>query len=225
MARPWVRIAEAETADGRLELRQRGAGDFLILHDGRVLMNSAQRRSEEALARVACEPVAGPAPRVLVGGLGMACTLRAALDALPSAARVRVVEKHPVIVDWCRGPLAELTERAVEDARVELQVGDVAQAVAQSRPPDARFDAIVLDLNEGPHARSDAVGDPFYGSRALAHTRAALRPGGVFAVWSEDPDAGFERRLEAAGFRVERLRPGRGGRRHAVYRAQLEAGA
>jgi len=234
MTRPWRLVDAAPPADpaeGRLELRQRGEREFVITVGGRVLMNGAASRSEEALARAACEslPKDGPrgvAPRVLIGGLGMGLTLRAALDALPRAARLVVAEIDPTIVAWCRGPLAPLHGDALEDRRVRLEIDDVARVIARAGEaapagePDPRFDAILLDLYEGPRAAAQAAGDPFYGAAALARTRRALVPGGVLAVWSEDPDAGFERRLAAAGFRAERRRAWGGGPRHAVYLAR-----
>lgn len=219
---PWKCIDSISTQDGVLELRQRGERDFLIVISGRVLMNSSANRSETDLGRLACTPVAGrTGPRVLVGGLGMGLTLRAALDALPAASRVVVAELHPVVVQWCRGPLGDLNGQAVADPRVSIGIIDVADVIASAaadRTP--RFDAIVIDLYEGPGSGTDGIADPFYGSRALLRTAAALNEGGVFAVWGEDPDAGFEKRLAAAGFRFERLRPGRGGRRHVVYVAK-----
>lgn len=211
MAIPWQTLERVETPDGVLELRRRG-DDWLVTIDARVLMNSRESRSERALAERACEPIAAPEkPRVLVGGLGMGITLRAALDGLPDAAEVMVAELNAVIVDWCRGPLAELNGDACSDPRVTIRLEDVARTIEASRG----LDAILLDLYEGPHARTPRR-DPFYGAEALHRTRAALAPGGVFAVWSEDPDAGFEARLRKVGFEVARHRPGRGGRRHAV---------
>lgn len=223
MALPWKTVDRVAGAEGILELRRRGQRDFLIVLDGRVLMQSRAHRSETVLARLACEPLSDRArARVLVGGLGMAYTLRAALDCLAEDAHVEVAEIEPVVVRWCRGPLATLTSRAVEDPRVELATGDVAASIAAaSRRSRAPFDAIVLDLSLGP-AR-DADDHPHYGGRALATTRRALTPEGVLAVWAEDPDPSFERRLTAAGFDFERTRPGRGGRRHAVYCARSRA--
>lgn len=222
MTRPWETLDAVETEEGRLELRRRGEGDFVITVAGRVLMNSSWHRSEIAVAQLACRRIAGrPHPRVLIGGLGMAFTLRAALEALPRAAQVIVAEIEPAVVRWCQGPLAELTERAVNDPRVEIALGDVARRIADAgRSEASRFDAIILDLYEGPRTSTQAREDPFWGPAALRRTRDALTPGGVFSVWSEDPDAAFEKRLAAAGFRVERRRPESGGPRHAVYLAE-----
>lgn len=225
MAQPWQTIEKVDTPDGVLELRQRGERDFLILINNRVLMNSSANRSELALGELACKAVAArPRPRVLFGGLGMGLTLRATLDSLPKTAQVFVAELNPVVVKWCRDHLAELTGNAVDDPRVLVRIDDVSAVIKKAAQAGAeRFDAIILDLYEGPHARTDAVNDPFYGSRALKMTAAALLSGGVFAVWGENPDAAFEKRLAAAGFTVHTQRPGRGGLRHVVYVAQVKA--
>jgi spermidine synthase len=222
MTRPWTTLDRFDTPDGPIELRRRGDADFLITVDGRVLMTSSAHRSERALAELALAGVTAPRPRILVGGLGMGYTLRATLDHAPPAAELVVVELHTPIVDWCRGPLAPLTAAAVADPRVRVEIGDVAAAIADAAAGRRdRFDAILLDLYEGPHLATQGDADPFYGRRALAATRAALSPGGVLAVWSEDPDAAFEARLAAAGFTARRHRPGRGGRSHAVYVARI----
>lgn len=219
MAQPWQVVDRAPGQGGVLELRRRGERDFLITLDGRVLMTSAAHRSEEALGDLACRRLAGrPRPRVLVGGLGMGFTLRAALAVLPSSAAVLVAEINPRVAAWCRGPLAPLTGGAVADPRVAVAEADVAD-VLRGAPP-ASLDAVILDLYEGPHAGSHRTDDPVYGSRAVERTRAALAPGGVFAVWGENRDPGFEKRLRAAGFTVTCERPGRGGLRHAVYLAR-----
>jgi spermidine synthase len=219
VTRPWQTLDAADTPEGRLELRRRGEDEFVLTVGGRVLMSSLAHQTEVAAAEVACRRVAGrPRPRVLIGGLGMGFTLRAALDALPRHARVTVAEIDPTLVRWCRGPLAPLTGSAVDDPRVRVEVADVARVIAQGGSDP--WDAIVLDLYEGPRAATQGPDDPFYGRRALAATRAALTPNGLFAVWSEDADAAFEKRLAAAGFRVDRLRPGKGGPRHVVYLAE-----
>ncbi len=221
MAQPWHTIEKTDIPDGAFELRRRGERDFLILINNRVLMNSSANRSEVALGALACEAVAArPRPRVLIGGLGMGLTLRAALDSLPATAQVVVAEINPIVVTWCRGPLAELTGKAVDDSRVKVVIDNVAAAIARATQSAERFDAIIIDLYEGPHTGTDAVNDPFYGSRALQRTAAAVSPGGVFAVWGENTDTAFERRLAGAGFSVTTQRPGRGGLRHVVYVAK-----
>lgn len=219
MAQAWQTIEKADTADGVLELRRRGERDFLILINNRVLMNSGANRSEISLGELACRKMAGSSrPRVLIGGLGMGLTLRAALDSLPTLAKVVVAELNPVVVTWCRGSLAELTKSAADDPRVTVVVDNVASVITKAAQKNAeRFDAILIDLYEGPHSGSDAEHDPFYGSRALKTAADALSPGGVFAVWGENSDAAFEKRLAVAGFSVERQRPGKGGLRHVVY--------
>jgi spermidine synthase len=209
----WKTLATSQTDEGVLELRQRGESDYLIVIGGRVLMNSHARKSEEALATLGLGGV--DAKRVLVAGLGMGYTLRAALDALPaSGVEVVVCEIDRHIVDWCKGPLAAATNNALGDPRVKLEVTDVAARIAHSKNT---FDAILLDLYEGPNAASQRKDDPFYSPHALVRTRAALRPGGVLAVWSEDADAPFAKRFVTAGFVVKPHSIGAGGRKHVVY--------
>lgn len=223
MTRPWQTLDTVDTPEGPLVLARRGEREFLITIDGRVLMNGVANRSELALANLACsEPAiaALPAPRVLVGGLGLGFTLRAALDVLPAGARVTVAELNDVVVRWCRGPVAVLTDNALEDPRVEVQVADVAKTIATAASKHTPYDAIILDLYEGPHEATQRANDPFYGATALRTTRAALRKGGIFAVWSEEPDKPFEKRLDKAGFRTDRRRAGKGGRRHVIYLAR-----
>lgn len=222
MAHPWQTLDKVDTPDGVLELRKRGDRDFLILINNRVLMNSSANRSEIALGELACRVVTElPRPRVLIGGLGMGLTLRAALDSLPEAGEVVVAELNPVVAEWCRGPLRALTKGAVEDPRVTILIGNVSAVIAAAADTGSKkYDAIIIDLYEGPHAGTDAVSDPYYGTRALTKTAEALSAGGVFAVWGEASDAAFERRLAAAGFSIVRQRPGRGGLRHVVYVAR-----
>ena len=218
MPRPWTTIESVPTDEGALELRQRGERDFLIMLGPQVLMNSLSHRSEASLGALGCAHLAGrPGARVLVGGLGMGFTLRAVLDALGPDAHVDVAELNPVVAGWCKGPLAPLTGGAATDPRVTIHVGDVTDAIRVVATPATRYDAIVLDLYRGPHPKSEPVSDPLYGSRAIDRARAALRPGGVLAVWGEVWDAAFERRLRAAGFDVTGERPRRGRHPHAVF--------
>lgn len=215
MTASWQTLATVGTAEGRLELRRR-RDDWLMVIDGRVLMNSFSRSSEEALARVALERVGSrPAPRVLVSGLGMGFTLRALLDRAPDTAKIVVAELNPVVVEWCRGPLGPATGDAIRDPRVRVELGDVADLIA--RVPEGAFDLILLDLYEGPNSATQAPDDPFYGPSALTRAYRALAPGGVLGIWSEDADAGFQRRFTAAGFAVTRHSFRSGASRHVVY--------
>lgn len=223
MAQPWKVLDSVSTDEGILELRQRGERDFLITVNSLVLMNSSLHRSEVALGEMACGHLKQQAgPRVLVGGLGMGYTLRAVLDGMPASGSVVVAELNPVILNWCRGPLAFLTGAAASDPRVTVEIADVADVIGRSAMGRQGFDAIVLDLYKGPHAKSHKVEDPLYGSTAIEMTRAALKPGGVFAVWGENYDGAFDKRLSAAGFSVFSDRPGRGGLRHVVYLARMQ---
>lgn len=223
MAKPWKTIESVETEEGVLELRQRGEKDFLITVGGLVLMNSLANRSEVILGQLGCQHLKNhPAPRVLVGGLGMGYTLRAVVDCLPAKAEVVVAELNPVVVKWCQGPLALLTDGVVNDPRVAVDIDDVARLVRRSAKSGQQgmYDAVVFDLYKGPHYRTDKVNDPLYGSRAIADVHRILKPGGLFTVWGENYDEGFDKRLIAAGFKTSNQRPGRGGYRHVVFIAE-----
>ncbi|MCK5825409.1 MAG: spermidine synthase [Desulfuromusa sp.] len=224
MALPWKVLDQFTTeTEGVLELRQRGKGDFLITLGSQVLMNSKAQRSEIALGILGCKGLEKHLqPQVLVGGLGMGITLRAVLDQLPETAGVVVAELNPIIHQWCLGPLAELTRGAAADPRVEIKISDVAKLIKTSAKN--QFDAIILDLYRGPGPQTDRLKDPLYGTRAIAHTFSALKPGGTLAVWGENPDSGFEGRLASGGFTVRCERPGKGGYRHAVWVAEKKTG-
>lgn len=220
MAIPWKTIDSATTKEGVLKLQQRGERDFLITVGSQVLMNSSAHRSEVALGQLTCRHLKNhPGPRVLVGGLGMGYTLRAVLDTLPATSRVVVAELNPVVVGWCHGPLAGLTASAIADPRVTVEIADVADFIRRSKisASEQGFDAIVLDLYRGPHFHTDKRDDPLYGSKAIEAARSALKSGGVFGVWGENYDEGFDKRLRAAGFSVTSKRPGRGGMLHVVF--------
>ena len=224
MAKPWKTIESIDTDEGVLELRQRDDRDFLITVGGLVLMNSMANRSEIVLGQLGCKHLKTHArPRVLVGGLGMGCTLRAVLDSLPSTAEVVVAELNPVVLKWCEEPLAALTDGAANDPRVRVEITDVAELVRKTAKGDSanKFDAIVFDLYKGPHYHTDKLKDPLYGSRAIENARSALKPGGVFSIWGENFDEGFDKRLRSAGFAVSHEKPGRGGLRHVVFLAKL----
>jgi len=223
MAQPWKIIESIPTSEGLLELRQRGERDFLIMVGSQVLMNSLANRSEVVLGQLGCLRLKNQErPRVLVGGLGMGFTLRAVLDSLPDTARVVVAELNPIVHGWCLGPLSALTKHAVSDPRVTVEICDVAQMILRSADAggEERFDAIVLDLYRGPHAKTEP-NDPLYGRVAIENMRKALMPSGVLAVWGENYDEGFDKRLSRAGFLVSTHRPGRGGLRHVVFLAEL----
>jgi spermidine synthase len=219
LSRPWQTLDRRESLDGVFELRQRDANDFMICIDGRVLMNSHASRSEEELGTRTCKDLEAGA-RILVGGLGMGFTLRAILDSIDAESRVDVAELHPFVVEWCRGPLAPLSGRCLEDSRVSLRVGDVVDRIREAADGAGSYDAIVLDLFEGPHAQSDAARDPHYGRHAIERSWTALSRGGVLGVWAEAPEHHFEARLRKQGFSVESKRPGRGGLRHWIVLAR-----
>ena len=223
MTLPWTTIESVKTPEGALALQRRGERDYLITVDGRVLMNSVAHQSEAALGTLACRGLADRTrPRVLVGGLGMGFTLRAVLDALPSSARVTIAELNPVVVAWCRGPIAHLTGGAAIDPRVTVVVGDFAEALRAAATAPEPLDAIVIDLYVGPDDDTSSR-DPLYGTRACERAFAALRPGGTFAVWAEAFHESYARRLRAAGFTVDHERPARGARRFVVYLATRPA--
>ncbi len=212
-----VVLDRAATAEGELALQRYGEREFTISIAGRVIMSSRATESEKELAWLAVQRAkALPAPAVLVAGLGMGYTLRAALDVLPPAAKVAVVELTAPVVDWCRGPLADLAGRVLEDPRVVAVVGDV---FAELRRRPASFDAVALDLWQGPQERND----PVFTGAALAACRGALRPGGRLAVWSEQSVGGFERRLLSAGFVAPHKHVAKRGFRHVNYTAELSA--
>ena len=222
MAVPWQVLDRFITDDeGILELRKRERDDFLITVGAQILMNSKAQRSEIALGHLGCRNLEKhPAPRVLVGGLGMGITLRSVLDSLPDTAEVIVAELNSKIHEWCCGPLAELTSGAANDPRVTVTIADVTELIRQA--PREHFDAIILDLYRGPGPQTSPLDDPVYGRHAIERTSNALGAGGIFAVWGENPDRGFEQRLADGGFAVRCERPGKGGYRHAVWVAIKE---
>ncbi len=224
MPRPMTVVESVMTEEGALELCRRDERDFLITINRRVLMTSTAHKSELILGQLGCQTVAGlDSPHVLLGGLGMGYTLRGALDVLPPGARVTVAELNPVVERWCRGPIAHLCDNALDDPRVAVVIADLMGQVREA--PQGFYDAIVLDLYEGPNSSTHPVRDPFYGRTAISEFKAALRPGGMLAIWSEQADAAFEGRLRDAGFKVEIARSGRGGFRYAVYLATQGSGS
>ncbi|KAB0678070.1 hypothetical protein [Aureimonas leprariae] len=219
---PWICLDRAAVPGSRNELRlmQRGT-EFSIMLGANELMNSRLSGSEEALATLACERLTRrPRPHVLIGGLGMGFTLRAALAALGDDARVTVAELVPAVIGWARGPMSSVFATSLVDPRVIIHDGDVAGPIAAER---SSFDAILLDVDNGPDGLTSSANDALYGSFGLQQARRALRPGGVLAVWSAAPDPSFTARLERAGFAAKTARVcangKRGGARHVVWLA------
>jgi spermidine synthase len=216
---PWETLDTAPVPGGdeTLRLKRRGS-EYSIMLGTNELMNSRMSGSEEALARLTIESMGDmPAPKVLVGGLGMGFTLRAALALLPPRAEVTVAELVPAVVAWARGPMAELHAGSLQDPRVTIVEGDVSRSITRGA-----WDAILLDVDNGPEGLSRAGNDALYHYEGLVDAHRALRPGGVLSVWSSGPNRGFTRRLQQAGFKVreESIRGGRGrGARHVIWLA------
>ncbi len=217
-AQKWLTLDEVITDEGPMRLKRRD-NEYIIEMESFILMNSKLNRTEIALGESACERIAANNANVLIGGLGMACTLRAALDQLSAKASVLVAELNPTVVKWCRGELAELTNSAASDPRVNIVIEDVANLITRAAEAGGKFDAIILDLYQGTHDANTDRNHPFYSRQALDRTRRALNPGGILGVWTETSDTQFEQRLKRIGFSVERTRPGKGGPRHTVYLA------
>ena len=219
---PWVFLDKAQVPDGgELRLMRRGA-EFSIKLGQNELMNSRLSGSEQALATLTCRRIqAVDRPRMLIGGLGMGFTLRAALAVLPPKAEVVVAELVPSVVTWARGPMAEIFGDSLTDPRVVVREVDVSELIRSER---AGFDAILLDVDNGPEGLTRESNNALYSGAGLSAARAALRPGGVLAVWSSGPDARFTRRLSKVGFEVNevpiRANGPRGGARHMVWIAQ-----
>lgn len=204
-----------------LKLYRRG-GDYMIVLDRNELMSSRMSGSEKQLALMTIERLRGrPAPRLLIGGYGMGFTLRAALGALDNTARVTVAELVPEIIAWARGPMADLAAGCLDDPRVALVIDDVAHVIAAGK---GGYDAILLDVDNGPDGLTADANDRLYSASGLATARAALAPGGILAIWSAGADAAFTRRLGSAGFLVDevavRARDNGKGPRHVIWFAQ-----
>ena len=223
--KPWNVLGRTRTPDGTELTLTQHTSEYLIVANGQCLMSSRTHGSEDALALIGCRHAqALTRPNVLVGGLGMGFTLRAALDCLPQAARVLVAELVPGVVEWNRGPLGALAKHPLDDPRVHVEEGDVGAIMRASR---RRFDAVILDVDNGPAALTASSNRRLYDQPGVAAARAALTPDGVLAVWSARDDPQFERRLRAAGFSVRRervgSRPRGGGSRHTILVAHKRA--
>ena len=220
---PWELLGEARTPEGTHMTLTRRGNEYMILADGKDLMSSAMKGSEEELARVGCERARKlESPRVLVGGLGMGFTLRATLDVLPADATVVVAELMTSVVEWNRGPLGPLARHPLADRRTQLALGDVGVLLRESQEG---FDAILLDVDNGPTAFTQDSNAGLYDNAGLVMIRAALRPEGVLAVWSAWDDRKFEHRLRHHGYAVEtlhvRARLQKGGPRHTIFIGRL----
>jgi len=217
--KPRQLIGTARIPGGEaLRLFRRG-DDFMIVLGRNELMSSRMSGSEEKLAVMTCARLRGRgAPHLLIGGYGMGFTLRAALAALPPDARVTVAELVSEIIEWARGPMAEYMAGCLDDPRVDLVERDVAALIAEAR---GTYDAILLDVDNGPDGLVRGANERLYSKRGLAAAKAALRPSGVLAIWSAAPDAAFSRRLAQAGFAVEevvvRARSNGKGPRHVIW--------
>ena len=223
---PWIPIDTTDIpgSDGQLRLMQRGT-EFTIKLGQNELMSSRLFGSEEALATLSCFRIkALPAPRILIGGLGMGFTLRAALAVTGPEARITVVELVPAIIAWARGPMAELHVGSLDDRRVAIRQADVTQVIAAGR---AAYDAILLDVDNGPEGLTRESNNALYDLKGLRAAFAALSPGGVLAVWSSGPDEKFTARLRKVGFKAEevpiRATGKRGGARHMIWIATRPA--
>ena len=219
---PWIHLDTASVPDDGGELRLMRRGEEYSIFAGRIeLMNSRRSGSEEALATLVSDRLQGrSAPRVLIGGYGMGFTLRAALASLGPKAQITVAELVPAVVAWARGPMAHLTGASLDDPRVRVVEGDVGLLIGAAQ---GAYDAILLDVDNGPEGLSREANDRLYDRAGLDAQRRALRPGGILAVWSSSPSAPFNQRLRKAGFAVEehRVRSSRkgGGARHMIWLA------
>lgn len=218
---PWSHLDRAQVpGGGELRLMRRGA-EFSIRLGHNELMNSRLSVSEEALATFACDKIRARArPRILIGGLGMGFTLRAALTVLGQQAQIIVAELVPAVVSWARGPMAEIFGESLDDPRVDIRDADVGDLI---RAAQSAYDAILLDVDNGPEGMTRKANDGLYNQAGLTAAHAALRPGGVLAVWSSAANPKFTRRLRRTGFEVTeiplRAKGPRGGAQHFIWTA------
>jgi len=218
---PLETLGRVRTADGKELVLYHRDGVFHIRIDGLELMSSRAHGSEEAMARMVCGLLARVAgPRMLIGGLGLGYTLRAALDGLSADAEVVVAELFPAVVDWNRGPLAHLAGHPLKDSRVRVEATDVRDLLGRR---SAAFDAILLDVDNGPAALTLTANQWLYTAAGLAAIRRSLKDPGILAVWSPSPDPAFVRRLRRAGFEVRSesvsARGEASGPRHTIFLA------
>jgi spermidine synthase len=217
---PWMQIDKVQVPGAEVELRlMRRGNDFSMMLGQNELMNSRLSGSEQALATLSCKRIEGvKRPHLLIGGLGMGFTLRAALAVLDRDARITVAELVPAVIAWARGPMAELFGDSLGDERARIRQGDVLDVICSS--PSA-FDAVLLDVDNGPEALIRKANDALYDTKGLQAIGRALRPGGVLAVWSSGPNLAFSKRLRDTGFEVNevgvRATTKRSGARHVIW--------
>ncbi|MBJ6762240.1 hypothetical protein JGU66_15815 [Myxococcaceae bacterium JPH2] len=216
--KPWETLDSAQVPDVGEVILARRSDEYVLRVRGQILMSSRQHGSEEALAEAGCAHLSGKGGgRVLVGGLGFGYTVRAALNRLGPEGHVTVAELLPAVVVWNRGPLAPLARAPLEDPRVTVVEGDVGALMARH---SGVFDAILLDVDNGPVALTHPDNHALYGLGGLARAARALRPQGRLVVWSAGPAPGFEKRLGMAGFTTQVLNPaahGSKGTRHTLF--------
>lgn len=219
---PWTLVDTAKVPDGDEELRLMRRGTELVIKLGKQeLMSNRLSATEQALATIACEKIKDrPQPRILIGGLGMGFTLRAALKVLGPQAEIVVAELVPAVVAWARGPMAEIFGDSLTDRRVQIREKDVGKLIRSGR---SSYDAILLDVDNGPEGLTREANDALYDIEGLSAAYAALSAGGVLAVWSSAPHAEFTERLRKTGFAVTehplRAKGPRGGARHFIWTA------
>jgi spermidine synthase len=217
---PWSQIDTARVpgADVELRLMRRGS-EFSMMLGQNELMSSRLSGSEEALATLACRRIAAvKRPHLLIGGLGMGFTLRAALAVLGTGARITVAELVPAVIAWARGPLAEIFGDSLSDSRADIQAADVIDVI---KTHAKAFDAILLDVDNGPEGLVRKANDALYDPKGLKAIHRALRSKGVVAVWSSGPNPSFSKRLRDAGFGVDevavRATTKHSGARHVIW--------
>jgi len=217
--KPFETLDSVKTPEGRVLSLHRRDGGFFILLDREELMATRAPGSEVALAEFGCKDLPSKAPRVLIGGLGLGFTLRAALDVLPSAAEVVVAEVFPAVVEWNRTHLKDLQGDALSDRRTRIVTADVWNLLEE----EGSFDAVLLDVDNGPQAACLEVNDRLYERAGMAKIRRALKPGGMLAVWSASTDPMFVKSLRKGGFdaRAQNVRShGLKGNRHTIFLAR-----
>jgi spermidine synthase len=217
---PWLQVDTARVPGAEVELRlMRRGTEFSMMLGPNELMNSRLSGSEEALATLACKRLqAVKGPHLLIGGLGMGFTLRAALAVLGGEARITVAELVPAVIAWARGPMAGIFGDSLKDPRATIREADVADVIGARA---SAFDAVLLDVDNGPEGLIRKANDALYDAKGLKAIRRALRPGGVLAVWSSGPHPAFTKRLRDAGFDVNevnlRATTKRSGARHVIW--------